>query len=299
MIICLVVILFVNVNAQLDTTTYYPLQVGNYWEYWAGTLQGPRGFYSKVIGDTIMPNKKSYYKIEEGYFENNTPYYRYERVESLKVYRFYNDPQSCPELEYVFFNFEVPDSVIWQICPIDFNWFKGVGFTFYQYYNLFNKSLESKVFQYVEVINQDTIWAPLGFPSFTITAKAIGKVNQLIHGSGYYELYGAIINGQIYGTITDVNEDNRSPETLNFVLNIYPNPFNNQTTVAFTLPFEQKVTIAVFNILGEKVISIADQIFSSGNHSIKLNLSGFTSGLYLLLFKSEYFEETKKLVLIK
>ncbi|MFH1321837.1 MAG: T9SS type A sorting domain-containing protein [Bacteroidota bacterium] len=55
---------------------------------------------------------------------------------------------------------------------------------------------------------------------------------------------------------------------------VYPNPFNSQTTVNFSLGSKQDVVIEVYNLLGEKVITLLDQKLPSGVHNVSWNGTG-------------------------
>lgn len=80
---------------------------------------------------------------------------------------------------------------------------------------------------------------------------------------------------------------------------IYPNPFNNVSTLSFTLPQSAHVRATVFDILGRETEVIADQPFIAGQHQISLNASSWSSGVYFLRLETLGQIETRKLMLIK
>lgn len=87
-----------------------------------------------------------------------------------------------------------------------------------------------------------------------------------------------------HGGITTSNEDeviNESPNA--FVLKgNYPNPFNPSTNIAFDLDSPSNVSIEVFSVIGQKVMSIPAQRMNAGvNQSIQLNATGLSSGMYI------------------
>lgn len=246
-----------------------------------------------------MSNGKQYSKIEERYFDNITPNYIYERVESLKVYRSYNNSSSCPELEYVYYDFEISDSTLWQICPIYYGDDYKLALTFFTYYDLFQKTIETKDFLYVPVIENDTIYEPLGTPGFMNVAKSVGKVIELRHNDGYYKLYGAIINGNKYGVITSLETYSMRNIKSTFILDCYPNPFNSIINVEFSFPFEQQVYISLLNLLGEEVKQISSKIMQQGHHFLKVSLSDLSSGTYIIMFRYGSEMNFKKIVLLK
>ncbi|MCW9094679.1 MAG: hypothetical protein OQJ74_02420, partial [Ignavibacteriaceae bacterium] len=61
----------------------------------------------------------------------------------------------------------------------------------------------------------------------------------------------------------------------------YPNPFNPTTTIKFSLPFESNVQITVYNILGELVDVVVDELKEVGFHNYVWNASNLTSGIYI------------------
>jgi hypothetical protein len=79
----------------------------------------------------------------------------------------------------------------------------------------------------------------------------------------------------------------------------YPNPFNAQTTISFTLPENAHISLVIYNIRGQVVKVIKDQILGSGNHSLKWDASGLSSGLYLCRLQAQDFSAVEKLVLLK
>lgn len=84
----------------------------------------------------------------------------------------------------------------------------------------------------------------------------------------------------------------------------YPNPFNPATLITYSIPKETHVTIEVFNILGQKVATVYDQMQTVGTHSIAWNAhsergSMVGSGVYFLQMRAGSFSQVKKMVLMK
>jgi hypothetical protein len=85
----------------------------------------------------------------------------------------------------------------------------------------------------------------------------------------------------------------------------FPNPFNPSTSIRFSLPFDSKIKISVYNALGELVANLADKIEQAGNHNITWNASGMSSGLYIYIIEAEplkggsTFKSVKKMMLLK
>ncbi|MBD3233614.1 MAG: T9SS type A sorting domain-containing protein [candidate division Zixibacteria bacterium] len=60
----------------------------------------------------------------------------------------------------------------------------------------------------------------------------------------------------------------------------YPNPFNAQTNIEFTLPASEKVSLEVYNIMGQKVENLINGQMDSGRHSIRWDAASYSSGVY-------------------
>ena len=99
--------------------------------------------------------------------------------------------------------------------------------------------------------------------------------------------------------ITGVNEQVSKPTTYSLSQN-YPNPFNPSTTISFGLPKESTVTLKVYNMIGQEVLTLIDnQRMGMGYHTVKVDGSNLTSGVYLYKLTAGEFVATKKMVLIK
>jgi hypothetical protein len=84
--------------------------------------------------------------------------------------------------------------------------------------------------------------------------------------------------------------------------NNYPNPFNPGTTISYSIPEKAKVKIEIFNILGQKVITLSDEIMEAGDHKIEWNARNYSGGVYFCRMNAtgtKNFEKTMKLILIK
>jgi hypothetical protein len=79
----------------------------------------------------------------------------------------------------------------------------------------------------------------------------------------------------------------------------YPNPFNPSTVITFGLPKEQQVNLSIYNILGERVTELKNEIMKPGFYSIDFNASSLASGVYFYRMHAGDFASTKKMLLIK
>jgi hypothetical protein len=84
----------------------------------------------------------------------------------------------------------------------------------------------------------------------------------------------------------------------------FPNPFNPQTTIRFSLTRRAYVNIAVYNILGQRVTTLADREYEAGEHQViwdGRDASGrqAASGIYLYQIKSEQLTKSRKMILLR
>ncbi len=107
-----------------------------------------------------------------------------------------------------------------------------------------------------------------------------------------------------YGQMTNDFVDETVPEYSDANLYNYPNPFNPETTIAFTLDKEQKVELAIYNVRGQKVRTLINDIQPVGENKIVWdgtddNGRNVTSGVYLMKLKRGIITSSGKIILIK
>ena len=84
----------------------------------------------------------------------------------------------------------------------------------------------------------------------------------------------------------------------------YPNPFNPSTSIRYQLPLTAKVSLVIYNTLGQRVRTLVDGTVSAGQHEAVWdgrNESGqaVASGVYIYRFESDYFKKVQKMLLVK
>jgi hypothetical protein len=79
----------------------------------------------------------------------------------------------------------------------------------------------------------------------------------------------------------------------------FPNPFNPNTTIQYSLPAAVHVKLTVFNMLGEETATLVNQTRPPGTHTVRFDGSRLSSGLYFYRLEAGNYVEMKKLVLIK
>ena len=100
-------------------------------------------------------------------------------------------------------------------------------------------------------------------------------------------------------TLTSVESPSSvTPQEFSLLQN-YPNPFNPVTTISFSLPHSSKVTLKVFNQLGQELATLVNETKEAGSHTIQWNATGFASGVYYYQLTAGNFVENKKMLLIR
>jgi len=80
----------------------------------------------------------------------------------------------------------------------------------------------------------------------------------------------------------------------------YPNPFNASSSVKLTLQGDHNLTLAVFNILGQQVVTLHEGPLAEGSHIFSINTENMASGTYFLNARSDHgMNEIQKIVLMR
>jgi hypothetical protein len=79
----------------------------------------------------------------------------------------------------------------------------------------------------------------------------------------------------------------------------YPNPFNPTTTIHYSFPSGDFLTIKVDNMLGQEVATVVNEEKGPGSYQVQFDGTGLSSGVYFYRLQAEEFVDTKKLVLVK
>jgi hypothetical protein len=79
----------------------------------------------------------------------------------------------------------------------------------------------------------------------------------------------------------------------------YPNPFNPVTKIEYELPKTSSVNLTVYNILGQKVATIVDEVQSAGRYIVNFDSSNYASGIYVYRIRAEEFTDAKRMILLR
>jgi hypothetical protein len=145
------------------------------------------------------------------------------------------------------------------------------------------------------------------------TGLGSGAYNVLSLGANDQYLFAGTVSSsfwrrplsQMITVPTAVSEMTLQPKAFSLEQN-YPNPFNPSTTIPYQLAVESKVTLEVYNVLGQVVKTLADEMQPAGQRSLVWNAASYPSGVYFYRIVATpanksgiNYSAVKKLVLLK
>lgn len=103
-----------------------------------------------------------------------------------------------------------------------------------------------------------------------------------------------------FGNVTGIRNETLllTPTAFSLSQN-YPNPFNPTTTICYELPQAAHVTLKVYNVLGQKVATLVDDVQAPGKKSTSLDGTNLPSGIYFYRIQAGSFNQVKKMLLVK
>jgi hypothetical protein len=79
----------------------------------------------------------------------------------------------------------------------------------------------------------------------------------------------------------------------------YPNPFNPTTKIRYDVPKSSRVTLKIFNLIGQEVLTLVDGVEEPGFKTVELDASNMASGIYFYKLQTDEVTLTKKLILLR
>lgn len=150
--------------------------------------------------------------------------------------------------------------------------------------------------------------------SFVADLSSLGGGSAVVFASGFlspdndqngasFGIFAALPNGTVVEfpneTTLGLEKDGNSLSTKFVLEQNYPNPFNPTTTISFNIPFSSRVTLTVYNLVGQAVATLVEGNLSAGNYKVVLDAANLPSGTYLYQLKTDYQTITRKMVLLK
>jgi hypothetical protein len=98
----------------------------------------------------------------------------------------------------------------------------------------------------------------------------------------------------------NISDNNKGGVAADYFLSQnYPNPFNPATTIVYSLPARNKVSIIVYDLLGKEVAELVNEEKPAGSYEIQFNGSRLSSGVYFYRMRAGRFISIRKLLLMK
>ena len=137
----------------------------------------------------------------------------------------------------------------------------------------------------------------LGYNGLSVCLADVDNDNDNDVAVGFWEGSGGnkIFINQ---TITGIENISFSPTKSNLFQN-YPNPFNPTTKIKYSLSYSSNVTIKVFDVLGNEIETLVNEEKPAGNYSVEFNGTRLSSGIYFYKIQFGFFNQIRKMILLK
>ncbi len=129
------------------------------------------------------------------------------------------------------------------------------------------------------------------------TPPYVGSFNGLLQVTTTYDYFEIPLRGR--GVVPNSADSAFIVHPSSFIVSVSPNPFNSTAVLTFELPSPEHVTIDLLDILGRRALTLMDENVLPGVHSVPLNASALSSGLYFAHIRTPSQQQTLKLMLVK
>jgi hypothetical protein len=112
--------------------------------------------------------------------------------------------------------------------------------------------------------------------------------------------YGLLNGGELTPrTTSGVDRSEASIPSVFSLAQNYPNPFNPTTTIRYGLPSRSTVTLGVYDLLGQLIVTLVRETQDAGFHETTFDATGLPSGVYICSLQAGNYMAARKLLLIK
>jgi len=161
------------------------------------------------------------------------------------------------------------------------------------YNDLIYLAISHNGIEILDVSNLDSI-VQVGYYNTPSRAKEITLSNELI-----YVADGTNLGIYRYGDQSIIRMDtNESPSEF-YLYPAYPNPFNSTTTIRYSLPIPTHVSLEVYNLTGQRIISLFEGYRQAGFYTNTLTAIDLSSGLYFIRLEASNQISCNKVVIVK
>lgn len=290
-IIFILFLCVIKINGQIEK--YFPLHVGDERQYYRHTMMYYEILYEKIVELNQPDSNTSIYKVEKTSNLNSVIKYYYYKIDKKDPNTlFYSEEYSNPQNFYPLYKLIAKPGDEWQHSPYNYIWIT------FAYYTTVLPTLWGVVDSSANYYKSRMEYgAPVDYSLLSVM-KGFGLIREYIFEVEMTNLTGCKLNGIKYGDFVDV-EDVNIPNKFNLEIKNYPNPFNGQTIIEYSIPNEGHVEINIFNVLGEKIITSVNEIKSSGKHNFVWNANGVSSGIYFAVLNFNNTKASQKIILQK
>lgn len=305
------ILVYANTGGQGDKAQTLATAIMNYLD--SGTITNPKNLWFASDGwaanSHALPNNHPVRKLMVGYFRThyiatglgggtnglagpNSLNYEHGTILCLP-----NSPVGTPQQEYAVYA-NSPDCIFPQSDATDTYWdvvqYPEIGsqyiFAFedgpiggqaYLYHGVCATSLELPIYR--------TLYFSFDFSQLTSPADRYEWMHDLMDW---------------FGLLPVSAEQNHAPEILTGLDKVYPNPFNASTSIRYNVAGKEPVSLAIYNLKGQKVKQLVSETKNPGNHLIEWDGTDnkgdkLASGIYHLRMESGAARSTKRITLIK
>jgi len=138
------------------------------------------------------------------------------------------------------------------------------------------------------------IYLSSGAPDSAGISIMIGPILNPHAGSVFY-----VDDLSFPGNATSIYNNNSQASLIFDMKQNYPNPFNPSTTIEYQIPRSSHVSLVVYDVLGNQVATVVNEIKPAGNYSVNFTATNLASGIYFYKIKAGNYVQTKKLIILK
>jgi len=272
-------------SSYLIAQDYYPLEIGNRWDYEVFSSNSKTSTYASVeiVSDSLFSNGKTYFVLSDYDLTGG----RYVRADEYFIY--YYDENNSEEDTLYHLKANIGDSWQEQFSSTYFISIEDIDTT-----ELFSTAsivtkfrLDGLLLNYVNLSDR---FGPCYF-HFPGEPPGTSYMTRI--------LVGGIISGEEFGEPLLVNKSSDFDLTEYSLFQNYPNPFNPATKLEFAIPEMVFVSLKIYDVLGNEVASLINEEKPAGTHQVSFDAKGLSSGIYFYQLKSKYSTMSKKMIYLK
>ncbi|MDP3832223.1 MAG: T9SS type A sorting domain-containing protein, partial [Ignavibacteriaceae bacterium] len=196
------------------------------------------------------------------------------------------------------FDFSNPEVII----PVELNSFKALAVENEVHIEWTTGSEVNNMGWDIELKKQNLNWEKIGFVE-GIGNSAVSNVYKFTdnnikeNGKYYYRIKQLDFDGSFsYSNAVEV--DINRVAAFDLAQN-YPNPFNPITVIKYQIPNREKVSLSIYDVLGNQVKILVDEVKDAGSYQVNFDAGKLATGVYMYRLKSGNLFISKKMLLIK